>query len=144
MFVMSEEIVLAVVRRHRLAAKPGVLLSALADEVFILPPRETVPVYHDIVLKMCREAGFVPEAAHEADVLPIILSMVADGTGVALIPLSARKLNMRGVALVPLRPALPSLAVSLAGRREKPSPVLTEFVNVARRVLLRAGQRSVA
>jgi len=65
-------------------------LSALAADAFILPPRDSVPVYHDLVLKACREAGFVPNVPHEADHLPMVLGMVAAGSGISLIPAFGR------------------------------------------------------
>ena len=65
--LLREPFVAALPARHRLARKKSVALSALADEPFVLPPRQAVPVYHDLVLRACREAGFIPNAPHEAD-----------------------------------------------------------------------------
>ncbi len=79
-----------------MAGRRGITLSALAEEAFILPPRDSVPVYHDLVLKACREAGFVPDVPHEADHLPTVLGLVAAGSGVSLIPASARRAKCQG------------------------------------------------
>ena len=61
----TEQLIVAVPPRHRLAGKEKISLDALAREDFVLTSREHVPVYHDIVLKACRHAGFVPNALHE-------------------------------------------------------------------------------
>ena len=59
----------------------------------MLPLQTAVPVYHDLILKACREAGFVPNAPYEADHLHLVLGMVAAGSGVALVPASARRMK---------------------------------------------------
>lgn len=63
----TEQLIVAVPLRHRLAGKDKVALSSRAHEGFVLTSREHVPVYHDIVLKTCRQAGFVPNTLHEVD-----------------------------------------------------------------------------
>lgn len=141
--LVSEPLVLAVPKSHRFAARQSITLSALADAAFILPPRDTIPVYHDVVLKACREAGFVPNAPHETDHLPMVLGMVAAGRGVALIPAFARKIKPSRVVFVPLRPSVPNLDTAVAWRRENLSPMLPEFVRIARRVMVQAQKRMV-
>lgn len=63
----SEALVLALPVRHRLAAKDSILLSVLANDSFIMVPRDTVPIFDDVVVRACRSAGFVPDAPHKAD-----------------------------------------------------------------------------
>ena len=123
-----EELVVALPLRHRAARAHTISLAALANEPFVLPPRELVPIYHDIVLKACREAGFVPNAPHEADHLQLMLGMVAEGSGVALAPVSARKMKQHRLAFAALRPPVATLEVAVAWRREHASPMLTEFL----------------
>jgi len=133
--LISEPVVVALPKKHRLAAKQVIPLSALARESFILVPRESVPVYHDIVLKACREAGFVPDAPHEADNLQMIFGMVAAGSGVALVPAFARKMKPQRVAFASLHPSPPNLETAIVWRRENTSPIVAEFIGIARRVL---------
>jgi DNA-binding transcriptional LysR family regulator len=76
--VHAEELVLALPRRHRFAQKRVVTWSSLAQESFVLTSLEHVPVYHDMVLKTCREAGFIPNAPHEADHLQMLESACHD------------------------------------------------------------------
>jgi DNA-binding transcriptional LysR family regulator len=130
-----EELVIALPLRHRAARAHTISLAALANEPFVLPPRELVPVYHDIVLKTCREAGFVPNAPHEADHLQLMLGMVAEGSGVALAPASARKMKQHRLAFAALRPPVPTLEVAVAWPRENASAMLNEFLKAARQVM---------
>ena len=79
--------------KHPFASRPRLELSALANEPFILPPRDAVPVFHEAVRRACHDAGFVPQASHEVDRLQMVLRMVAAGAGVALVPAAARKIT---------------------------------------------------
>jgi DNA-binding transcriptional LysR family regulator len=133
--LVRESLIAALPGKHRFASKAELPLTALARESLILPAPDLVPVFHDIVLRVCREAGFVPDAPHEADCLPMVLGMVAAGIGVALVPASARKIRPRGIAFVSLRPSPPLLETAIAWRGDNPSPLLQEFVTVTRKVV---------
>jgi DNA-binding transcriptional LysR family regulator len=138
----GEPLVVALPVRHRLAAKDDIPLSALASESFILVPRNSVPILHDIVVKACRDAGFIPHAPHEADHLELLLGMVAGGRGVALVPACARTTTRQRVVCRSLRSPAPLLETALAWRRENASPLLNEFVAIARRIFARAQRQS--
>jgi DNA-binding transcriptional LysR family regulator len=133
--VLSEPLVVALPREHRFASQRRLRLSALANEPFILPPREIVPVFHGVVLKACREAGFVPHAVHEVDQLNMVLGLVAAGEGVALVPEGARRTYQDGVVYRPLRPAPSKLETAITWRRGDPSATLAAFISTARRTL---------
>jgi DNA-binding transcriptional LysR family regulator len=135
--VVREPFIVALPLNHRLGRKPRMPLSALANEPFVLPPRETVPVFHDIVLRLCREAGFVPHAPHEADHLQMIVAMIAAGAGVGLVPIAARKFKHR-VAYRPLHPSTDDLEIAIAWRQDDASPTLAAFVSEARQALMRS------
>jgi DNA-binding transcriptional LysR family regulator len=132
---------MAVRNDHRFHGKHGVDLSAFTDDLFVLPAREAVPVYHDIVVKACREAGFVPNAPFEADHLLMVLGMVTAGSGIALVPAFAGAMKAPRVALIPLRAPAPSVEMAAAWRRDEVSVPIAEFVKIARRAFARAGRR---
>jgi DNA-binding transcriptional LysR family regulator len=134
--VIREALVVALPPKHRFASRSRLPLSALGNEPFILPPRDVVPVFHDAVLKACRTAGFVPHAPHEADHLNMVLGLVAEGAGVALVPASASKIQHGQVTYRALYPPPERLETALAWRRDDKSPALEEFITTARRVLV--------
>ena len=133
--VIREALVVALPPKHRLVSRSRLPLSALGNELFILPPHDVVPVFHDAVLKACRAAGFIPHAPHEADHLHMVLGLVAAGAGVALVPASARKIQHDQVTYRALHPPPEKLETALAWRRDDKSPALAEFITTARRVL---------
>ena len=138
--VVSEPLVAVLPRKHRLAGRPSISLSALANEEFVMTSRERVPVFHDFVLKSCREAGFVPKATHEADHCYMLLGFVAAGSGVALVPAFVQKAKSRNLAFASLRPSSPHLQTVLAWRKENTSALLTQFLTIARRTLGQSGR----
>ena len=139
--VVAEPLMAALPASHRFARRQSVQLSSLCDDDFVITSRELVPVYHDIVLRTCREAGFVPNAPHEADQLHMVLAFVSMGCGVALVPAFARKIRTPRVTLAPLRPVSPTLETVIAWRSENASAALSDFVAVCRRVLSKSYAR---
>jgi DNA-binding transcriptional LysR family regulator len=129
--LIREPLVAALPPNHRLRSRTRIPLSALANDAFVLPPRDTVPRFHDAVLKACREAGFVPHAPHEADHLQMILGMVAAGAAVGLVPAAARKIKQHRVVYLPLYPSTEALETAVAWRRDDASPLVAEFLREA-------------
>jgi DNA-binding transcriptional LysR family regulator len=142
--IVREPLVVALPPRHRLARKSRIPLPTLANEPFVLPPRDVVPVFHDAVLRLCREAGFVPHAPHEADHLQMIIAMVAAGAGVALVPSGARKFTHHRVVYRPLHPAPDDLDISIAWRKDDDSPTVSAFVTELRQALAQQPRISTA
>jgi len=82
--ILTEDILLALPPGHALGSQPGVALSELAGEPFmIMKPGFG---FRDLCLRACRSAGFEPVIAYESAHIETILSMVANGLGVALVP----------------------------------------------------------
>jgi DNA-binding transcriptional LysR family regulator len=86
--VARVELMAALPEGHRLATRRAVALAELADERFLLFPREFNPGYYDYLVGRCREAGFDPEVVRGADPRSYSRAtldrMVASGLGVDL------------------------------------------------------------
>jgi DNA-binding transcriptional LysR family regulator len=138
----TEQLIVAVPPGHRLAGKDKVSLASLAHESFVLTSREHVPVYHDIVLNVCRQAGFVPNALHEVDHLHMLVGFIGAGCGVGLVPAFLQRVRPRRVAFVSLRPEAHPLQTIAVWRRAHSSNEIRAFADVLRKSLLPAGQRT--
>jgi DNA-binding transcriptional LysR family regulator len=99
---------------HRLAGAADIRLAALADDQWIFGRGGP---WREIALAACGAAGFVPEAAHEAEGWPTILAMVAAGLGVALVPRLADAASTPGVTIRKLTADQPSRRVVAVVRR---------------------------
>jgi DNA-binding transcriptional LysR family regulator len=58
---------------------------------------------HEVTLHVCRAAGFTPRIRHQADDFTTVLTLVAAGQGVSLVPELATQNPPVGVWLVPLQ-----------------------------------------
>jgi len=130
----QESLVAALPQGHILAAGPELPLEALAGEAFITYPRQPKPSFTDYVIQACEQAGFVPRIAQETLQMQTALSLVAAGLGVSLLPASVQAIQRRGVVYRPVQTSTAAPALTLAYRRDDPSPVLARFLEVTEAV----------
>jgi len=104
----------------------------LASEPFLLTARARGPGFHDHILTLCRDAGFSPRVVQEGSHFDV-LSLVAAGTGVAIVPESLREIR-RGDVVYRALWERPRTQLVMASRRESGSPVLREFLNEVERL----------
>jgi DNA-binding transcriptional LysR family regulator len=129
--VLREPLLLAVPSSHAAArAVPGraLPLERVADLPLLVFPRDKAPALHDEILGLFARAGLTPAIGQEAIQMPTIVSLVAAGLGVAVVPASLRNLARTGVVYrTPAgRPA--RVEVGLAWRADDDSPALARFV----------------
>jgi DNA-binding transcriptional LysR family regulator len=94
----KEDLVLAVPEGHRLTRAKGAMeLRRAAQENFIVPPRSVAPGLYDLVIARCRDSGFSPRITQHARQMQTVVSLVAAGMGVALVPSSVQTLQRIGV-----------------------------------------------
>jgi DNA-binding transcriptional LysR family regulator len=87
---------------HPLAAWPEVELSQLADTPFLFYQRSFV--LNDRLIQACRQVGFTPKEGGRSGQADFLVSLVAAGQGVVLLPgVVARELIRPGVAHLTLR-----------------------------------------
>ena len=132
--VQRERFLAALPARHRLARAPGrIAVRELAEEAFVMAPREIAPGLHDIVTGLAARAGFAPRVAQEAIQMQTVVSLVSSGLGVALVPASLANLGRRGVAYREIADPHPRLDLWLAWRASALTTAGREFVSHARR-----------
>jgi DNA-binding transcriptional LysR family regulator len=130
--VYREPLLIVLPEGHPLAGHRRIALSLLAREPFVCFPRSRSPTFFDFLMRLCHDAGFTPRIAQEAPLLDI-LSLVAAGFGVAMLPGSVRAAGRPGVVFRPIQGA-PETELRVAWRPNDPSPVLRDFLQVVREV----------
>jgi DNA-binding transcriptional LysR family regulator len=133
--VRREPLVIALPADHPLTAHERIPLKLLAREPFVFFPRQRGPAYFDQIMALCHAAGFSPKIVQEAQHLDI-LSLVAAGFGVSILPDSIRNAGRKGIALRPIVGS-PSTDLLVAWRTADASPALKEFLAFVRRVGVR-------
>ncbi|AKA27155.1 LysR family transcriptional regulator [Pseudomonas chlororaphis] len=95
--VLAEPFLCCLPRSHRLAGKASIDLEELANDDFILFPRNVSPHYHDLIIARCVAAGFSPRIRHETRLWQTVVAMVAYDMGVALVPQTLAGTGKEGV-----------------------------------------------
>jgi len=133
--IQRERFLAALPARHRLARRRGrVAMRELADEAFVMVPREIAPGLYDLIAELAARAGVTPRVAQEAIQMQTVVSLVSSGMGVAIVPSSVANLGRRGVAYREIADAHPRLDLWLAWRSGSLSAAAREFVQHARRI----------
>jgi DNA-binding transcriptional LysR family regulator len=126
--------VAVVSEQHPLAAKPSISLSSLLAEPFFFCPRDSDSgVLYDRIAELY---GSTPQVVQEVSNIHILLGLIAANLGVSLVAASAMTLPFPGVVYRSLSDPQHDLAFQtvLLWQRDDPSPVLREFLDVAREV----------
>jgi DNA-binding transcriptional LysR family regulator len=132
LIIGRDPLVVALPSHHPRSAQPSLPLSDLAEEPWVLFPRELRTVFGELVLTSCREAGFVPRVIQEASQLHALAGLVSAGVGITLLPQSMAAAPRKGVVYRPLREDAPVLSLHLVWRENDLSPAGERFVEVAR------------
>ena len=125
--VHQEDFVLVVPSTHALARKSGVRLRETANETFVLYDRTHAPGFHDFVLGILNRAGAIPAVSQVAGEMPTLISLVASGAGISLLPESAVKNSKAAVTGCKIRDKIPISEIALVWRKKVVSPVVEQF-----------------
>ncbi|KAB8182347.1 LysR family transcriptional regulator [Microbispora catharanthi] len=125
--VLTEPFVAVLPSAHPLAALRTVRLARLADEPFVLLPRETGPRLHDQITGLCAAAGFTPWVAQRAVEWQTVCALVETGLGVSLAPASIRRIRLKGVAFRTVEPNART-RVAVGWRKDDLSPLVAHLL----------------
>ena len=145
--VLRREPLIAVLpESHPLAGRSKVKLADLRDEPFITYPSHNRSVVFEAVIDACQQSGFTPVVGHEVGETSTLVSFVAAGLGVALVPASVQHLRITGACYLPLAGNTREVELALATRLKESSAQVIRvraraesFIGGGRRV--RAPQR---
>jgi DNA-binding transcriptional LysR family regulator len=136
--IRSERLVALLPAGHALASEPVLRLESLANEQFVLFPRQLAPRLHDAFMAIYRRAGFEPRLRSESFHAGWDIAILDQIGAAALVPASVSTSLPPGVAAVPLSdPAveLDTFIVAPAGHR---APAVETCIAAARAVYVPA------
>nr|WP_254633577.1 LysR family transcriptional regulator [Pantoea sp. GbtcB22] len=131
-FITRESCVLAVPIQHALAARERVAVADFQHEAMIIPDRRTRPHSHDLTMSLFKLAGFTPHIAQFAEEKQTILSLVAAGLGLAVVPASYRTMNSDSVSYIALDlpEQIKGLPLSIAWQKGNEDRFLREMLRL--------------
>jgi DNA-binding transcriptional LysR family regulator len=133
--IRKERLVALLPEGHPLAGEEAIPLSALADEEFIVFPREIAPRLHDAFLAIYRRAGFEPRVRNESFHTGWDLGVLTEIPAVATAPQTVSGGLPDGIVAVTLSEPTDALETCVVWRGDNASPAVGAFVAVARAAL---------
>ncbi|GLU85538.1 LysR family transcriptional regulator [Kocuria sp. NBRC 114282] len=125
--INREPLVVALPAHSPLASDRPLSMVELTEQRFVTYPPESV--MYRMTADLCREAGFQHRVSQMAQETSTILSFVAAGGGVALMPASVRSVQLRGVRYRELEDS-PHAELAVAWRREDRSVLLSNVIQL--------------
>ena len=126
--LLKEELLLVLPVEHPSASRrQPVELRSLHEASFVMVPRHLSPGLHDITTAVFHAAGFSPGISQYAKQMQTVISLVAGGFGLALVPASLQHLQRTGVCYLPLKDKSPLVETGLLHRPNSNNPAVARF-----------------
>ena len=106
-------------------------LREVADEDFVMYERTWAPGFHDLMFGILRDAGIVPNVTQTAGEVPTLISLVASGMGITIMPASAVKYSVASVVACNIVDRIPMSEIGIAVRKGARPPVVDNFKSFA-------------
>lgn len=122
---------LALPKSHRLASSSRVQLSDLSADAFVGYPANRGFLLRAAMDAACKHAGFIPRVVRETDTSQVLMSLVAAGVGVTVVPRELEKQEeSRDLAFKELHTEGTNLDHGMAWRSNNSNPVLKKLLAV--------------
>lgn len=131
--IYKEDMTVVLPPGHRLLNKPLIDARDLADETFIIVPRNIAPALHDMIINYCLQHGVTPNIGLEINMQQTIVNLVGEGLGIAIVPKSMRNMRLTTTTFRALADA-PIIEVVLVWKADNHNPCIETFVHSARQV----------
>ena len=128
---LTDEVwIVALPKGHYLAEHQYLTLAALANEAFILHPRQAGPTFYNQIIHLCEQAGFYPDVVQEVETSQTRVGLVAAGMGITFVPDYLQTVGDTQVVYRQLQGSAPKLQLAVAHRRDNLSPIVQQFLHV--------------
>jgi len=126
----SEPLMLALPENHELAKFRTLAWKNLRGMHWVMVSRQAAPAFRQQFSKLDRTHHLSARIIQESERAPAILTMVAAGCGVTMVPKSLERLIPKGVVFRKLPAPEPMIQHTFAYPSQNPSPALLEFLKM--------------
>jgi DNA-binding transcriptional LysR family regulator len=117
--LITEPVLIALHRSHRLAGRDHVDLADIAGDPFVMVERNCAPEFYDDVMVACQKAGFAPQlVCHTSQELGA-LPLVSAGMAVTLVPAFVARMNFENVHFVSIADATLNTSLDFITRTDE-------------------------
>lgn len=136
LLLQEDKLSVALPAEHPLAQLPSVQISQLAELDFVCYPQSSAVT--TITFEACRRAGFTPRVAQVARETSTLLTFVAAGLGVGLVPTTNYLPHSERIVFKPLENA-PAVDLALAWKTGNDSELVRHFLDLCATALPEEG-----
>jgi DNA-binding transcriptional LysR family regulator len=129
--LLSDPLLLAMHRNHRLAAQATVGIAELRDETFINYPKASGTGIYQQVIRLCALKGFTPKVFQEVQEALTLLGLVAAGFGVALVPSGLSYVAIPNILFKPVADSGVTTEIHIASRVKDQDAAVEAFRRMA-------------
>ena len=116
---------------HRLAARRSIRLDEIVAEPFINFTKSYAPALRRVIDDYLAHSGVGLTAVHEAETLPMVISLVLSTGGVSFLPAYMEKLLPASVVSRKLHGRPPTIALAVGYAKSNASPLLQRILSKA-------------
>ncbi len=110
--------------------KDTIKLNELSDERFILFNRNEAPAIFDMIIGVCAKNNFIPEISSQPGSMQTVITEVASGLGVSVVPGCIRRLYTKGCKFIPIIGDTPLISTELHYQVDPIHPSVETFVKM--------------
>jgi DNA-binding transcriptional LysR family regulator len=129
-----DRLIVALPASHPLAERDAVHVTDLRGQGLIGHAGQGRSVMGGLVAAICADAGFAPEIRHEVSETSTLVTLVAAGLGVAVVPAPTADLDVAGVVYRPLEPEALGVDLVAAYLGRTPSAAVERALGVLRKL----------
>lgn len=130
--IARQAVVIALPSDHKLAKKPTVSAAMLAEEKFLAPTFETEVGLYTHTIAVGQQGNFVARIVDRIPDLFTMVTLVAAGVGIAVVPDSCSCIQLPGVVYKPLSHEIEPVEIAVAFRRDERAPAVKTFIQQRR------------
>jgi DNA-binding transcriptional LysR family regulator len=104
--VRRDRLLAALPAGHPLAQRESLTVADLRDEDFVAHAGAGRSVMGSVLSTVCADAGFIPRIRHQVEETSTLVTLVAAGLGVAIVPAPTAALDIAGMSYRRLQPRL--------------------------------------
>ncbi len=128
---LNDKLLLVLPVGHACAAHSSVDIRTLENEPFVIFARESSPPLFDQAVGRCIQAGFSPKIVAQPKQMTAVLTSVACGVGVSIIPSCVGHLQREGLCYRRIHQSGPPVPLHLAWNASSENPTREKFKQMA-------------
>lgn len=128
--IYKENYALILPENHYLREENFDNIAQLEAENFIISPDKSSSLYYNEIVDICAKYRFMPKATHRSNHTRTIFTLVENGLGVSIVPLSLAKKSRAKIRYIELTDIGVQTELFIAWKRDVKNPSLPYFLEI--------------